>query len=132
MFGDLSYNNTINNIINLGLAGKLIKREGFGTEIRKYISIDDAIKLSSKLINKKFNNKYYNIVGNENIHFKKIINIIKSFIPNLNVEYSNVVNPHHYIKNPNNKEKKKYLTLTINKKNYFKKEIKKYINEKIK
>ena len=132
LFGDLSYNNTINNILNLGLSGKLIKREGDGTEIRKYISIDDAIRLSSKLINKKYNNKYYNIVGNEKINFKKIINIIKSFIPNLNVEYSNVFNPHHYIKNPNNKKKKIYRTLTINKKNYFKKEIKKYINEKIK
>ena len=68
LFGDLSYNNTINNIINLGLAGKIIKREGVGAEIRNYISIDDAVKISSKLLNKKYKNKHYNIVGNEKIN----------------------------------------------------------------
>ena len=132
LFGDLSFNNTINNILNFGFAGKLIKREGNGAEIRNYISIDDAVKLSSKLLNKKYKNKYYNIIGNEKINFKNIINIIKSFIPDLSIEYSNSVNPHHYIKSPYNKKRKKFQTLTVNKKNYFKNEIKRYIDEKLK
>ena len=129
LFGDLNFSNTINNIIKFGLSGKIINRDGFGDEIRNYISIDDAVKLTIKLLNKNQNRKYYNITGCEKINFKKIIQIIKKEIPNLNIIYSKTTNENHYIRSPYNKSERKFYDLTVNKKNYFETEIKTYINK---
>ena len=128
LFGDLNFTNTINNIISLGLKGKTIIREGSGREIRNYISIDDAVSLTIKLLEEKYNKSYYNIIGNEKINFKKIIKIIKEHIPNLKIKYTNKIYNHHYIKSPYNKRKRLFYNLTINKKNYFKNNIKNYID----
>lgn len=127
LFGDLGFSNTINNIIKLGLKGEKIKREGHGDEIRNYISIDDAANLTIKLLNKNFNKNYYNIVGCEKINFKKLIEIIKEQIPNLDITYTKKINKHHYIRSPYNKRIRKFYDLTINKKNYLKNNIKSYI-----
>ena len=57
------------NIVSLGLKGKTIIR-GSG-ESRNYISIDDTVSLTIKLLEQKYNKSYYNIIGNEKINFKK-------------------------------------------------------------
>ncbi len=129
LFGDINFQNTINNVIKSAINRKCVLRQGNGTELRNYISIDDAVALTAKLISKKLIKKYYNIVGNEKMVFKDIIKIIKKELPNLKIKYSNISNPHHYLKTPFNKKEKKYYNLTINKKNYLKNSLKLYVDK---
>ena len=97
--------------------------------MRNYIDIKDATELTVNLINKRIIKSYYNIYGKESLSFKQIIEIIKNDIPNLKVNYSMIKNTHHYIKSPFYKKKNHFYNLSVNKKNYFATEIKKYTNQ---
>jgi nucleoside-diphosphate-sugar epimerase len=61
----------MHNFIVQGLKSNKIIRDGDGTEIRNYINVKDAAKICVKILNKRYANKYFTIVGKERISVKK-------------------------------------------------------------
>ena len=71
-----NYFNIIHDLIFQGLKSNIIKRDGDGMEIRNYINVKDAAKICVNILNKRYTNKYFNIVGKERVSVKKVINLI--------------------------------------------------------
>ena len=80
--------NTVRNFIDSAINEKKIHRSTKGNEIRSYIHIEDVTKIVYESIKNKYNNGYYNIFGPKKMSVKKMLNIIKKFIPNLRIYYS--------------------------------------------
>ena len=68
--------NIIHNLIVQGLKSHKIERDGNGMEIRNYINVKDAAKICVNILNKRYANKYFNIVGKERVSVRKVINLI--------------------------------------------------------
>ncbi len=78
------------------LANK-ITREGDGEEIREYIHIYDAAKLSVDILSPEYENQYIIISGNQQIKIKDLIIMIKEMLENKpKVEYVKADYPEHY------------------------------------
>jgi len=93
--------NAIYDFILQGIKNNKITRKGIGNEIRNYINVRDAAKVTHEILAKKYENKYINIIGKQKIKVKKVIKIISDklkikkiiFKKKLKVKY-------HYSKNP--------------------------------
>ena len=57
--------NTVNNYIKLAKTKKKIFRESKGREVRSYIHVKDVVKLVFETTKKRYENNYYNILGNK-------------------------------------------------------------------
>ena len=62
--------------INIGI----MKHSGKGDEIRKYIFVNDVIKASIDLINKKYNKQKVILIGNESVSISELMNRIISLL----------------------------------------------------
>ena len=82
--------NTVNNYIKSAKIKEEILREKQGKEVRNYVYIKDVMKLIFETTKKKYENGYYNILGNKNYKVKDLLNIIKINFPGLKIKYSNV------------------------------------------
>ena len=71
-----NYFNAINNFIIQAIKYNKIERDGDGKEIRNYINIKDAAKICINMLDKKYSNKYFSIIGKERFSIKKLINLI--------------------------------------------------------
>lgn len=81
--------NTVNNYVAQALLRKKIFRESKGNEVRNYIHVKDAVKLVYKITKStKYNNGYYNILGNKKYLVKELFNIIKKNLPDLSIVFS--------------------------------------------
>ena len=89
VYGERANNfNTVQNFINDARSKNKIFRETKGNEIRSYIHVKDVAKITYKCIQKKYDNKYYNIFGDRKVIVKKLLNTIKKNIPGLKIFYS--------------------------------------------
>ncbi len=96
-----NYFNIIHNLIVQGLKGNKIKRDGDGMEIRNYINVKDAAKICVKILNKRYANKYFNIVGKERVSVRKVINLIaKKTNAKKIIYHKNIINVDSYKVNP--------------------------------
>ena len=80
--------NTVSNYIQAAKTKRKIYRETRGNEVRSYIHINDLVKMVFELTKNKYNNNYYNILGNKKYLVKDLFKIIKEKIPELKVVYS--------------------------------------------
>lgn len=71
-----NYFNAINKFVIQAIKDNRIERDGDGGEIRNYINIKDAAKICIDMLDKKYSNKYFSIVGKERFSIKKLINLI--------------------------------------------------------
>jgi len=62
--------------INIGV----MKHSGNGDEIRKYIFVNDVIKASIDLINKKYNKQKVILIGNESVSISELMDQITSLL----------------------------------------------------
>lgn len=96
-----SKSNTIYNLIYQGIKNNEISRIGSGEEIRNYINVIDASKLTYKILSNKFNNKYVNIIGKKKL---KVKNVIKTILKKIDIEkvkyFKNIKSKYHYLNNP--------------------------------
>ena len=73
--------NTINNFINEAKKNKKIIRKSKGDEVRNYIHVKDVAKLCKIILNKKYDNGFYNIFGKEKSTVLDVLKIIKKELP---------------------------------------------------
>lgn len=95
--------NFISNVIKQAKKINKIYRNGDGSEIRKYIFIDDAARASIQVMKKQYRNEYYEITGDQSISIKRLLNKIKARLnADPKIIYENNKNDdEHYYKNPN-------------------------------
>lgn len=95
--------NAIYDSIYQGIKRKKIVRKGVGNEIRSYINVKDAAKITLEILNRKFENKYVNIIGKNKIKVKNVLNLISKKLNHKKIFYKkNEKLNYHYNKNPYN------------------------------
>ena len=113
--------NTINNFINDAKKNGEIIRKSKGNEVRNYIHVKDVAKLCQIILNKKYDNGFYNIFGREKSTVLDVLKIIKKELPKTKIIlrkknkliYNYKTNPFTYKINPGKIVKlKKYINLS--------------------
>ena len=102
LYGEKSnYFNTIKNLITQGIETKKIVRNTAGNEIRNYIHVKDAVEICSNLVSKKYDNKYFNLLGKEKKTMKQVVLTIAKELKVKKVIFRKNLKDHdHYIVNP--------------------------------
>ena len=89
--------NSIRNMLEEAINKGRILRRGDGEEIREYINIKDAAKLSVNVLNKSFKNKHLIVTGNQTMKIKELLIMIKEVFNNkIEIEYEPGDKLHHY------------------------------------
>lgn len=92
-----SERNWIYNILKQAVLTNKIRREGDGEEIREYIHIYDAAKLSAEILKPEYENQYVIIAGNQQMKIKDLLAMIKEMLQNkIELEYVEAKYPEHY------------------------------------
>ena len=90
-------NNWIHKILKQALKEGKITRHGDGEEIREYIHVKDAAKLSVKILEKEFENRNVTITGNQPMKIKDLHTMVKEILGNkIKLEYLPDVSNSHY------------------------------------
>jgi UDP-glucose 4-epimerase len=72
--------NFISNIIKQALVNKEIIRKGDGQEIREYINVIDAAKLSVDILNEKYQNQHVMITGAQTRKVHEVLEMVKEIL----------------------------------------------------
>ena len=95
--------NAINNFIIQAIKNKKIIRKSDGEELREYIHVKDAARLSLDALSDKYKNKHLIISGNQQIKIKDLLTMIQEiFNGEVKIEFSSKGQPHHYEISPYN------------------------------
>ena len=95
--------NFISKILIQALKNKKIVRRGDGKEIREYIHVKDAARLSVDALDDKFRNKHLIITGHQQIRVKDLLIMIKEiFADEIEIELGLEADLHHYEITPYN------------------------------
>ncbi|MDD5005716.1 MAG: NAD(P)-dependent oxidoreductase [Candidatus Omnitrophica bacterium] len=95
--------NWINKILKQALVEKKITRIGDGNEIREYIHVHDAARLSVKVSSEEFKNQYVMITGQQSIRIKDLLIMIKEMLNNeIELKYTKQDYDEHYEITPYN------------------------------
>ncbi len=95
--------NGIRNFLTQALINKKVVRRGDGEEIREYIHVKDAARLSIDSLNEKYKNKHLIISGNQQIKVKDLLVMIKEiFRGEIEIEFGHEEELHHYEITPYN------------------------------
>jgi UDP-glucose 4-epimerase len=95
--------NFISNAIKQAIRENKIERNGDGSEVRKYIYVEDAARAAIKVLKNNYQNKYYEITGEKAITIKSLLQKIKNKInTHTKIKYNLLhKDADHYYKNPN-------------------------------
>jgi len=89
--------NSIKNMLEEAINKGQILRRGDGEEIREYINIKDAAKLSVNVLNESFKNKHLIVTGNQTMKIKELLKMIKEVFNNkIKIKYEPGDELHHY------------------------------------
>lgn len=70
---------------------------GNGEEMREYVDVRDAARLSVKVLENEYKNKHIIISGHHPMKFKEMILMIKEIIgKDISIEFTNITNSDHY------------------------------------
>jgi UDP-glucose 4-epimerase len=75
-------NNWIYSVLKQAIEKNLIIREGNGEEIREYVHVHDAARLSVKVLDDKYKNECVMITGNNQIRIKDVMTMIREMLNN--------------------------------------------------
>ena len=93
--------NGLHRIIVNALKKNVIEYYGFPYNRRKYIHVQTASNLTYKSLNKKFENKFINLVGKENIAISKLFKMIENILnKNMKKRYYRKKILGHYVVKP--------------------------------
>jgi len=89
--------NSIRNMLEEALTNNEIIRRGDGEEIREYINVIDAAKLSVRSLDSDYINKHLIITGNQSLKIKELLLMIKEIFNNkIKISYKPGDELHHY------------------------------------
>jgi len=89
--------NFISNALLQALKEKKIVRRGDGEELREYIHVEDAARLSVDALNEKYINKHLIITGNQQIKVKDLLVMIREiFNGEIEIKMDGEEELHHY------------------------------------
>lgn len=89
--------NWIYKILKQALLEKRITREGDGEEIREYIHVRDAARLSVDILGEEYRNRCVTITGNEQIKIKDLMVMIKEILKGqVELEFLPAKSSEHY------------------------------------
>ena len=95
--------NSIMKMIKQAIEEKKIVRSGSGKEVRDYIHIEDAAKVSVKLLESNETIEYVMITGNQTMKIKEVVNMINEMMNNeIEITYTNKSLDEHYQITPYN------------------------------
>lgn len=95
--------NWIYRVLHQAVREKKITRHGDGKEIREYIHVLDAARLSVKILSKEFKNEYVIIAGQQSIQVENLMVMIKEMLNNkIKLEFVKKLEPTHYEVTPYN------------------------------
>lgn len=95
--------NSIMKMIKQAIEEKKIVRSGSGKEVRDYIHIEDAAKVSVKLLESNETIEYVMITGNQTMKIKEVVNMISEMMNNeIEITYTNKSLAEHYQITPYN------------------------------
>ena len=104
--------NAIHSFIKQAIKNKKIIRAGLGNEIRNYINVKDAAKITYEILKKKYENKYINIIGKEKNQVKKVLRMIAKKLATKKIIFKkNIKLKYHYSKSPYSYKIKKGITI---------------------
>jgi len=89
--------NSIRNIIRQALLEKKITRDGDGNEVRDYINVFDAARISVNILNDDYKNSHIMITGTQTLKVKELLNMINEMFDNeIEIEFSGEKQEEHY------------------------------------
>lgn len=89
--------NWVYSILRQALRENKITRGGSGEEIREYIHVRDAARVSVEVLDEKYNNQYVIISGNQSIKVKDLLTMIKEMMNGkIEIEYTAPGVEEHY------------------------------------
>ncbi len=95
--------NWIYHVLKQAIKEKRITRYGDGKELREYIHVLDAARLSVKILSKEFQNQYVIIAGQQNIEVGQLMTMIKEMLNNeIRLEFRGTAKDTHYTMTPYN------------------------------
>jgi len=95
--------NAIRSFLIHAIKEKKIIRRGDGEELREYIHVKDAARLSVDALDKKYNNKHLIITGNQQIKVKDLLTMIREiFNGKIEIKFDLEDELHHYEITPYN------------------------------
>ncbi|MCA9400350.1 MAG: NAD(P)-dependent oxidoreductase, partial [Candidatus Omnitrophica bacterium] len=95
--------NWIHSIIDQALKHKKIIRKGDGEEIREYIHVIDAARLTARMIGDEFKNQYMIITGQQTMRIRDVLVMIKEMLGNnIELKFIDEENEEHYAVTPYN------------------------------
>lgn len=93
--------NYIYEVIRQAVENGKIVRKGDGEEIREYIHVKDAARLSVEILSDEFKNQHIILTGNQSIRIKDLLNMIaEMFDHKISVEYQPKSEAGHYAITP--------------------------------
>ena len=93
--------NIIFKFITQALTEGKITREGNGEEIREYIHVTDAARLSVQILDESYANRHLVLTGQERMAVKNLMRMISEMLPGgVNVRYGNRHDDGHYAMTP--------------------------------
>ena len=96
-----SKENTIRNIIKNSNQTGIISYLGFKKNMREYLNVKDAAKMSALCLKKNYKNKFVYLTGKKKYSIKTVCQMIKKITKNKNkIIFKSKKLPGHYIKNP--------------------------------
>lgn len=89
--------NWIYSMLKEAVAEGKITRKGDGEEMREYIHVHDAAKISVDMLSESYNNQYVIITGNQAIKMKDLLIMVKEMLDNkIEIEYVSARDEEHY------------------------------------
>jgi len=93
--------NGVRSYVSQAIKDKKIKFNGSGNEIREYIHVLDAARLSVKILEEKYIDTSINVTGQQVLKAKEFLDLIFEILGyEKNIEFDNLHNHGHYISTP--------------------------------
>jgi UDP-glucose 4-epimerase len=89
--------NWVQKVLKQALSEKKIIRNGDGEELRDYIHVNDAARLSVEILDEAYRNQHVIVTGNQQIKVKDLMVMIKEMLNNeIKLEFKAVDSSEHY------------------------------------
>jgi len=93
--------NSVYRYVYQAIKQRCIHCSGTGEEMREYINVKDAARLSVEILDEKYKNQYIIITGHHPIKFRQLLETIREMLDNkIDIEFEALENPHHYTITP--------------------------------